>query len=158
MDLRAVLPHANRFEVVDSLAPPDSPQNQSELTRGFRRVEERDRLADGFLSRIAVHSVGRRIPSHNDAVQSLGNDRVIAEIHDGGHLILQQITKGPGARGSTVRDRSGDGGRIPPGSAADDRSCGHDRAGGGLPSPLTELSSERLQRAKRRKRLVYKRL
>src|SRR6476620_3373167 len=52
----------------------------------FRRTQHRYVFADDFFSGVAVYALGPAIPSADDTVDGLAENRIIGALHDGGKL------------------------------------------------------------------------
>src|SRR5262249_54354255 len=53
--------------------------------------QDRDRLADDLLGRVAEHPLRRRIPGHDDAVERLGDDGIVRRLDYGGQAAAELI-------------------------------------------------------------------
>ncbi len=82
----AVLPHAHRLVVVNALSAANARHDLRKFILSIRCKEQRDRLTHNLLSTIAIHALGRRIPTGNDALQIFAKDSVIRRLHNGGQV------------------------------------------------------------------------
>ncbi|MGX1066181.1 hypothetical protein AB7M39_005546 [Bradyrhizobium diazoefficiens] len=61
----------------DPLTPRNPPKIVLALLAAIRRKQDRRRLSDRFLGRIAVEAFGCRVPADDDAVERLQDDRIV---------------------------------------------------------------------------------
>ena len=78
----AVLALPNRLVVVDRLAGADLGEDHVLFVLQLVGNQHADRLPDRLGRRVAEHPLGRRIPRRDDAVQILGDDRVVGRFDD----------------------------------------------------------------------------
>src|SRR5258708_40366829 len=82
----AVLRHTPRLVVVNALSSANARHDLRKFILSIRCKEQRDRLTHNLLSTIAIHALGRRIPTGNDALQIFAKDSVIRRLHNGGQV------------------------------------------------------------------------
>jgi hypothetical protein len=58
-----------------------------------RRTEEVDGLAGDFLGRVAVHPLGGRVPTRDDAVQGLADDGIIGMLDNRSQLLRALVSR-----------------------------------------------------------------
>ncbi len=95
INLPAILGDPYRLVVFDPLAPSQLCQDAGFLLLQFSGDEQKDRLADGFLSGVTEDALGPGIPGGDDAFQGFADDGVIGGFHHGGdvgesHLVFTQ--------------------------------------------------------------------
>ena len=72
--------------MVDPLAAAYALQNAAHFIEAIRRHENRDRLADDLLRRVAEDPLRAGVPGGDDAVQIFADDRVVGRFDYGGEL------------------------------------------------------------------------
>ena len=77
LDQAAVFALANRFVILDALAPADSPKDFGLLVATIWWNEDSDRLADKFLGGIPEEALGARIRSDDKAIEILAQNSVV---------------------------------------------------------------------------------
>ncbi len=77
IDEPAIFRDPHRLEVVDMLTAAQAFQEAALLGVPLRWNQQRDRLANGFLSRVPEKALGTAIPGEDVAVERLADDRVI---------------------------------------------------------------------------------
>src|SRR5207248_9230825 len=87
----AVFALPNGLIPVDAFAAPD-PRKLGRLVGTVRWNQYRDRLADDLLRGITVELLGSTVPTGDDTVEVLADDRILREVDDRGeprpHLFL----------------------------------------------------------------------
>jgi hypothetical protein len=66
----------------DLFAAPNALENLRFFIYVVRRDEHGNRLTNGFLCCVAKHFLGGPVPTRNDSVQILADDRVIRRVHN----------------------------------------------------------------------------
>ena len=82
-------PHC--LEVIDAFAAPEPCQDLVFFGLTIRRDEHPNRLADELGGRVSKHAFRGRIAGLDDAVQILGDDRIVCRIDDGGEICLRAL-------------------------------------------------------------------
>src|SRR6202042_2924445 len=75
----------------------------------FRRDDEGDRLADGFLTRVAEEALSPGVPGADDAVEGLTDDGVVRGLDDGSGPrpdLLRPLARGDIAEDQDCTDRT----------------------------------------------------
>src|ERR1700678_2331482 len=70
--------------MINPLASPQARNNLFFFSTALRRNEKRDRLADGFVRGVAENPLRTLVPTGDDAVEALADNRVIGGVHYGG--------------------------------------------------------------------------
>ena len=83
VDQPAVLAAAHGFEVIDALAAADAGEDVVFLGLTIGRDQDADRLADQLRGGVAEQPLGPRVARLDDAVEILGNDRVVRRFDNG---------------------------------------------------------------------------
>jgi hypothetical protein len=74
------LPH--RFIMIDAFAAPDALNDDRFLVLAIGGNDDRDRLSDHFLREIAEQALRRPVPTGDDPVDILADDRIIGGVDD----------------------------------------------------------------------------
>src|SRR6516165_9216117 len=82
MQLATILGHANRVEMFISLTASYPRKNLLFLSLALQWNQSRDRRSDHLLSRVTEDALCTLIPTCNDAVEILSNDRIVRVIHN----------------------------------------------------------------------------
>jgi hypothetical protein len=70
--------------VFDALAAPDTLHHRLFLFSAIGWSQNRNRLADDFLSKVAKDTLGAAVPTRDDAIELLADDGIVAGIDDSG--------------------------------------------------------------------------
>ena len=81
-DARAVLADPDHVEVIDPIAMTDAIEDLRHLLAPFRRHDQMDGLADGFLRGIAEQALRALVPRGDAAFQRLADDRIVGRGDD----------------------------------------------------------------------------
>src|SRR3979490_2719839 len=84
LKLSAILRQSSRLEVRDTLVGSNAREDLVEFMTQFTWNQERNWLSDRFACGIPVHPLGAPIPTQDDALEVLGDDRVFRRIDNGG--------------------------------------------------------------------------
>src|SRR6516162_8411434 len=82
MQLATILGHANRVEMFISLTAFYPRKDLIFLCPAIQRNQSQDRHSDHLLSRVTKDAFCTFIPTCNDAVEILSNDRIVRVIHN----------------------------------------------------------------------------
>ena len=88
LDRSAVPADADGFEMVDPLTTCDPREIIVALIVAIGWKDDRCRLPDGFLGRIAVEAFGRGVPADDGAVERLHHDRIVGGLDRGAEQAL----------------------------------------------------------------------
>ena len=85
--------------MIDRLASLNLLKNVVFLVPSILRNYQGNRLADGFLGRVAEQALGARVPTGDCAIEILADDRVVRRVHNsseetGGALTLFDFSSG----------------------------------------------------------------
>jgi hypothetical protein len=83
IDEAPVLALSNRLVVIDFFASADPFENKGFFVLSIHWNKDRHRPSHGLLRRITKEELRATVPSHNDAVEILGKDRVVRRFDDG---------------------------------------------------------------------------
>src|SRR5437879_3352817 len=82
MDLFTVFSHAYRFQTSNALSLLEAPENSRNLIGPVGRNQHGDGTSFHLFSRIAIDLLRPRVPTDNNALQRLADDRVVGGLHD----------------------------------------------------------------------------
>ena len=82
VDPTAALGHPDRLEVIDALALAQLREDLLLLLLALRRNDQRDRLPDGLVHRVAEQPLRGPIPGADDAFEGLAHDGILGGLHD----------------------------------------------------------------------------
>ena len=97
VDAPAVLPHADRLEVIDALAGANAREDHRFLLLPLGRNQREDRPPDQLVRAVAKDALRGGIAGLDDAVQVFREDRILGRVDDGGQI-------GAGIRFLAARD------------------------------------------------------
>src|SRR5690348_3168622 len=72
----------NRFEMVDTLSPPDARQDHALFILPIVRDEDRNGLANYLRGRVAEHTLRTPIPTCDHAIEVLADNGIVARFDD----------------------------------------------------------------------------
>src|SRR5689334_5763111 len=100
--------------MLDPIATPQSREDLGLLAQAVRRDEDGDGVADGFGGAVAEDPLGPLVPSADDALERLADDRVVRRLDDSREPGAKFIVLSLALVGSVWRTcRPGDLGRSP---------------------------------------------
>jgi hypothetical protein len=83
---------SNGLVVIHVFAATNALKDHGFFVRTIRGNEDRHRLAHGFFRGITKKELGRAVPTHNDAVEVLGKDRIGRRFDNGCVVLSGELT------------------------------------------------------------------
>ena len=88
----AVLGYAGRLIMLQPFATLEPAEDVAHLVGAVGRKQDRYRLTHHLLAGIAVHALGRLVPTGDNPLQGFAEDSVIRPLYNGGEQRLRSTT------------------------------------------------------------------